>query len=609
MLEDEREAADMNSSGAATNSISSEYSHVQEQAAKYEPHADKINASVLGDNLGTVNNYNYHNSPSLQEMKQFFELFLTILNGDGSPQRSSFMADQTDILMRLGENLQDVASANVDVSDYVPGQTNSTEMPSDIDEWFYKLDDYERYYVVAVALLQGVPATDVSLKARDLYQSCCFMTGSQSAVTLASMNGAIPSHSATRLRKRTYTILSQAGGVARLFWQNTEFGAQVLRFIAEESIEWPGSQPGQSFLDILQKWPEELAGECSRRSARALGGILAYQSTNQLWRVANAWANSESNRNWHLAALLLSGAYEVGCIEADRRVSSSITDSVLRLLKQWTERFVQSSNTRVACAAARTYSLLGRQSPEIALQGIEQLLQLPPRKTENALPDEIISAIVSAYVALTWSGHARLVLDALALHAEHWSHQHYLPVKEYQRYRQQREMVLNVTFDAFFLIAASSLAARGDDLSISYNAAGSLPEHPALPDRSGRDILLAGLLTRDEPCWYLDLSTLLCAAIIEKKNKAAFDLLRQWAETVLGQQGDETKTLYAVFVNFIVNLGRKLHEWCNDLEGRGLTRRSLETYRDRLIKWKNEGPTHQHPVSELAQDVLLLVDR
>jgi hypothetical protein len=72
MLDDEREAADMNSSGTATNSISSEYLHVQEQAAKYEPHADKINASVLGDNLGTVNNYNYHNSPSLQEMEQLF---------------------------------------------------------------------------------------------------------------------------------------------------------------------------------------------------------------------------------------------------------------------------------------------------------------------------------------------------------------------------------------------------------------------------------------------------------------------------------------------------------------------------------------------------------
>jgi hypothetical protein len=602
MLKDEHEAAGVDAPEVTTNSNDTEYSAAQEQAAKYEPHADEINATVLGDNLGTVNNYHYNLNPL--EWVQFLA-GLSIASNDSSSVKPP-AANQSGLWIHLGQELQDVASANEDLSDSIHEPTDSSTMPDDIDEWFYHLDEYERYYVVAVTLLQGAPATDVALKARELYQSC--RPGAQQVDVPSSTDGAIPSRSMTKLRKRTCTIVRQAGGVARLFWQNTEFGAQVLRFIAEESIEWPGSQPGQSFLEMLQKWPEELTGECSRRSARTLGGMLAYQSTNQLWRVANSWANSENGRNRRLAALLLSGAYELGCIEDDKNIGNSITDSVLRLLKQWTERFVQSSNIRLACAAARTYSLLGRQSPEIALQGLEQLLQLPSRTTANTLPDEFISAMVSSYVALVWSGHIRLVLDTLALHVERWSHQHHLPTKEYQQYRQQREMILNITFDAFFLISASSLAARRNDPSIHYDTNAVLPQQPSVPDHNGRDILLLGLLSQAELHWYLDLSMLLCAAIIEKKNKAAFDLLRQWAEIVLYQPGDETATLYAAFVNFMVNLDQRLHEWCRDLADQGMIRKSVETYRDKLTKWLNEEYSSQRSISTLAHDVLLLVN-
>ena len=605
MLEDEYEATSGISLEAMANSTGTKDSTNQDPPAKYTTHANKIDASVLGDNMGTVNNYHYSLNP-LELVPYFKELKTALSSNDGSSASSTFTATQTGMRMHLGEELQGVASANEDVADAIPGQANFSTMPPDIDDWFYQLDDYERYYVVAVTLLQGAPATDVSLKAKELHQTCRPVT--QQPDIQAPMDGSIPSRSATKLRKRSYTTIGQVGGVARIFWQNAEFGAQVLHFIAEESIEWPGSQLGQSFLDMLQKWSEGLTGECSRRSARALGGILAYQSTNQLWRVANAWANNEDDRSRRLAALLLSGAYEVGCIEADRNVGNALMDSVLRLLKQWVERFLQSANVRVACAAVRTYSLLGRQSPEIALQGVEQLLQQPLRKTANALPDEIISAIVSAYVALAWSGNIRLVLDALTLHVEHWSHQHHLPAKEYQQYRQQREMVLNVTFDAFFLIAASSLAAKRDDPSIIYETSASLPAHPIVPDRDGKDILLVGLLSDAELAWHLDLSTLLCAAMIEKKHKAAFDLLRQWAEIVLGQQGDETEALYATFVNFMVSLDQRLHKWCRDLESRGMTRRSVETYRNELIKWKNKEQSNQYPIAVLGQDILRLLD-
>jgi hypothetical protein len=605
MLEDEREMTSINSPESAVDAPDAEHSPHQGQAAKYEIHAEKMDAAVQGDNHGIVNHYS---SSPLEWMRFLKEFGLTIISNNGVPDKPAFPADHADARMRIGEALQDAASANEDV-EYVSSQTAVTELPDEIDEWFYKLDDYERCYIVAVAMLQGAPAADVSLKARELYHTRHAQAGLQPGETQASGDGAIPSRSATRLRKHTYTTVMQAGGVARLLWQNREFGAQVLRFIAEESIEWPGSRPGQSFLDMLQQWPEELTGECSRRSARALGTILAYQSTDQLWRVANAWANGESDRHRRLVALLLSGAYEPGFMASDKKFGGSITDSVVRLLKQWTERFTQTANTRVACAAAQTYRQIGKLSPEIALQGIEQLLQLPSRKIEDARLSELTSAIVSAYVALTWSGHVRLVLEALASHAERWSHQHYLPAKNYQWYRQQREIVLSITFDAFFLIAASSLAARRDDLSISYNVAVQLPERPFMPAHDGRDTLLAGLLSRNELRWSPDLSILLCSAIIEKRNKAAFDLLRQWAEIVTAQSGEEASTLYAAFVNFMVNLDLRLGEWCRDLQGRGMVRRAVEAYREKLIVWRDEGRLRQPPIGALAQDVLLLVAR
>jgi hypothetical protein len=593
MLEEEREMA----ASAATNPTDMEHPITQEDGAKYETHAHRIDASVLGDNVGVVNNYHYNN-PSLQDMAQLLSMLgLTATNRDSS----LYTAAQKDMWERFGEELQDVATANEE-REYVPGQMDAAAMPPEIDEWFYALDEYERYYVVSAALLQGASATDVSLQARELYQTC----RSSHVVTHQSMDGAIPSHSATRLKKRTYTFINQSGGVPRLFWQNAAFGAQVLRFIAEESLAWPGSQPGQSFLDMLQKWPEELAGECARRSARALGGIFVYQSTNQLWRVANAWANADDDHHWHIAALLLSGAYEVGSAETDQKMSHAITDSVLRLLQQWAERFAQTSNTRVACAAARTYSLLGKEAPEIALQGIGQLLQQPIKKMQNIPPTKFISSLASAYVALAWSGHIRLVLDTLATYTEQWSHQHYLPTKEYQRYRQQREIVLNVTFDAFFLIAASSFAPK-NTASSHYSTTEFSPEHPTLLDSSGRDILLAGILMCSEPQWHLSVSMLLCSAILEKRSKSAFDLLHQWAEIISDQSSDTAGTLRAAFVRFMVNLAQKLCEWCHDLETRGLTRRAVETYKEKLALWKNEEVTSQKAIRMLAQEILLLI--
>jgi hypothetical protein len=53
--------------------------------------------------------------------------------------------------------------------------------------------------------------------------------------------------------------------------------------------------------------------------------------------------------------------------------------------------------------------------------------------------------------------------------------------------------------------------------------------------------------------------TLLCTAIVERKSKHAFGLLRYWAEIVLRMRGTQDKDAeekYVTFLQCIVNLGR-----------------------------------------------------
>jgi len=587
--------------------------NTRQQAEEYSVYGRQIAGSVLGTNQGMI-----YNGFSLKELVQLFnDMGITFtLQKENPPAEAmaSFLdARKRQVAEMVRNELWDAALVNESIRDEPADRTDVAAMPATIDEWYYQLDAYERCYVIAATMLQGAPVDVVSQKAKELCQSN--HTSLQELQTAGSslVGDGILGRSASKLKRRTYTTARQIGGTSRLFWQNAEFGRRMLQFIAEESVEWSGYHSEQTFLDILQKWPEELHGEIARRAARMLGGMLAYQSTNQLWRVANAWADSKNSRNWRLAASLLGGAYEIGYCEADRRTGSEIMASVLRLLRQWGERFTLSANTRVACAAAQAYSLLGRWSLEQALQGLNSLLQVPQKKVEKdkeTLPGELASTLVSAYISLTWQGSIRGVLAALAEYAEQWSHQYSPPTKigEYQYYRQRRELILNVTFDTFFLIASSSLSVAQDVMLAEYSATLPLPASPPLPDHEGRDVLLAGLLSAGETVWGNQLTVLLCAAIVEGKNKPAFELLQQWATMVLVWQGGEAQALYINFVRFMATLAKLLEIWCRDLESRGMTRQlPIKMYREMLSRWMKESHSQSIALGRLAQDVLFLI--
>ncbi|GCE25496.1 hypothetical protein KDA_09800 [Dictyobacter alpinus] len=604
MREDETEEQEAFSDDPAQGTQDTEDTNASVQA-------EHIDTSVLGTNYGSVVN---NNGLSLNDTIKVFQMMMLNYHPghpfDPSALSQAFTTNQTYERKKYAaamaeQEFQDGIFENeISIKD-APGAADPNAMPADIDDWYYdSLDEYERYYVITVAMLQGSPASEITKKARELYHSM-------------SNGEVLSARSASRLRKRTYTLV-QEGGDPRIFWQNPELGPRILHFIAEESVEWPGSQPGQSFIDMLQSWPEGLNGENSRRSARALGSILAYQNINQLWRVANTWADRKTARDWRTAASLLAGAYETNVSKTQSKNTDALVDSLLRLLSQWTERWIQSTNPRVGCAAAYTYGLIGRHLPLKALQGLEQLQNIPQRNVTHrainnvdAFPSELASAIVSAYVTISLAGHIRSVLDALATQAEQLTHHHQPSTKisSYLQEKRQREVVLNIIFDAFFLIAASSLSTSNPTINIPYNIHQSLPEQPTLPDRNKQDTLLSGILAINENQWRQNLSILLCAAIIEGKSKPAIDLLHQWASIILSQSNDQSEELYTHFVEFMVNLGKMLQCWQHDQPDKsGHYALALQAYENRLTSWLQEGGGQSKSIGMLARHILQQAD-
>ena len=253
--------------------------------------------------------------------------------------------------------------------------------------------------------------------------------------------------------------------------------------------------------------------------------------------------------------------------------------------------------------------MIGKRSPDIALEGLERLLKLP-LSNSTIDKDDIVDAGVSAYVILTWSGRVREVIEHLAASAEQLSRTRNLPrtLKKRQDYRRKREVYLNVTLDAFFRVAAEALADVQKIQNIHYSLSEPLPSQPAVPDPAGRDVLLAFLLSGSEVKCQEYIIALFCAAIIERNSKHAFDLLRYWAEIVLRMHGTKDKdaeVTYVTFLQFIVYLGRTVDEWCRDLQKQDLLPPpAVEAFKNRLKQWCIEGEFYSHPIGTLAQEVL-----
>jgi len=592
------------------------------QAPKYGIDIDSSRlTSIVGDNPRVTINY-----------------YVEIIQGkrikpsEGDDGTSNKIPDSTDELISKNLNLERQGTTFFTGSESKDETTKLPRTEEEFSQWYYGLGEYEQYYVQTAAILHGAPAHEVSKRADSLYKLIREeLEKRESSIRSGLQQGdqretqqrdasrfvdpllrRVPSR---ELRINTHTITRRVNNVERLYWRDVDqyglstFGLHLLDFLSKEFIS--KGEHGQISLDVLKQWSEESDKEVSWKAAHSYGVVLWCHNADLLSMEAKDWAKVNSFRSRRRTAELLDGAYEIENVKGDGDARGKRTSTVVsQLLDDWIDRVhteFSAANANLGVAVASTYGLIGKRSPEIALAGLERLLQLPQsRSTEETR--SIFAAGVSTYVTLTWSGHVRNVLDHLASNTEQLSHQHSLPQRtnERQRYRRQREVRLNATLETFFLVAASSLTEVQDSHVASYRLTGLLPQHPVIPDPQRRDVLLAGLLLANDV--RENITTLLCAAIVEKKSKPAFELLRHWAEVVLkmrATQDTAAEEIYASFRQFIVNLGKTVDEWCLDLENLGLrSPQAIDTFKNRLKQWCIEGHYRSDPIGSLAQEVL-----
>jgi hypothetical protein len=467
----------------------------------------------------------------------------------------------------------EVVSAAASIDDVI-------ELPKtleDLEEWYDGLSDYEQCFVQAVSVLHGAPLLDVSDAAGKLYQPPHQSSSAPQEETISQAS--TPSSSASRrslrreMFKHTRVTTRRVNYVERTFWRTTDleeqqaFTLRMLRFYADEfAISYGETR----FSDTLRDWAESMRGECSRKAARSLGIVLYHQSADELWRTANAWAESNAG-GWQLAAAALNGAYDIHKLEDEKGADDTRKSPIFRLLNQWVDRAQDARNPRVGCAAANAYGLIGQKAPDPAFNGLESLLCFP--ESAAGTDWESISLgvwveSVSNYVGLAWSGYIREVLSHLASYAEKLIFQRQRPERESEReaYRRRCKLNLEAIFDIFFPIALSSLIGARDDISVSYSLTEPLPEQPEVPDEQGRDTLLAGILTESEPYWYNCIATLLCAAIFAGKVSVVSFFMRQWAEVVLKDCSSDKEQLETAYLNFVKHVGNMIYKWQSDLK-------------------------------------------
>jgi hypothetical protein len=557
--------------------------------------------------------------------------------------------DEDNILLdpnaaNLGKLISNILTLERKGSTYFPEKEatlDTTKLPETEEEfsiWFYELSDYEQSYVQAAAVLHGAPVHEVSNRADMLYKrltehvailESSFSSEPQSSERRETQQRGTPRFSETflhklpgrKLRIDTHTITRRIDGVERLYWQDVDshglskFGLHLLDFLTSEFIS--RGEHGQIFLKVLEEWLKDINVEVSWKAARSFGVILWCHDTDRLGSTAERWAKEDSLRSRRRSAELLDGAFEIECLRTHATENGSSSSIVLSLLNNWIDRVHKEfrettsrpsrATINLGCAVASAYGWIGQRSPVIALDGLECLLKLPQSRATNET-QSIFAAGVSTYVTLIWSGHVRFVLERLAANAEKLSHQRNFPltVIERQQYRRHREVFLNGTFEAFFLIAAVSMTSIGDKRITSYSLTESFPANPAIPDPCGRDVLLTGVLSANDV--RKNVTILLCAAILEQKSGLAFGLMRYWTEVILGiteTQSNESSEIYLSFQQFVVNLGESVNKWCLDLREQGFrSPEAFDGFKNRLQRWRIGSTSQSNPIGAFAQEVL-----
>lgn len=458
----------------------------------------------------------------------------------------------------------------------------------DVADWYTQLFGLERCYVIAACVLQGAPSHEVSRAAHELHQ---LIEQARPVVQRApnderSGHGAMEPDfiSAEDLLVHTHSVAHKIEGAERIMWRDEAFDTLVREFLARQATTVGMRFAEHDLLDILQGWAVSDDEERSFRAARVLADLWWRQHQDKLLDLAETWAASDEPQIWQGGAALLYGAYVAE--RAERPGTKDADSIVLRRLHEWSDW--RDDDAGFALVATYAYGLLGRQWPEVALDGLDYLLCLgaKARKHNTTPPLSILFLAMLSYVEMASAGQIRPLLKRFASHAEYYtldapaqSHSLLEPAQSLGARQRSLEMLF---FHFVFLAALSISGVRsGGNAHVPYLIDVGLPPRPDMPSARGQDVLLAGLLSNQEAEWRASVQTLLCAAISTGRQQLAFDLLASWIHIVTFEpRVAALETLCRV----VCDLHRQLSDWDKRLRKGGL-RAGSGALEQRLHVW------------------------
>ena len=584
-------------------------------SSQYTTNTGTSGKHAIGDHATfneTYNNYYQHVDKS--QIEQCLEELLEKRN-QGMPD--AFNVKGSPIRGQKYQKRRGVAFAS-DEGDHTTTETNPIlDTPEALSDWYYDLNDYDQCFVQVMAVFDGATVGAIGGATKKLFASIQRQRKGVSSMNQQSEDEDIPGKGPRReLLVRTYTKVRRISMRDCYLWQDadssgaSQFKLRVLHFLAEEAPTWFDS----AFLRQLHKWAGHLTDDNEYSALHALG-VIYWHDREDLESMANNWAGDDED--WYRAAYLLEGAYEADRKKYGAGAHNEKKSPVLQIVQPWVKHAHAPAHVNEGCAAALTYALLGNYAPQLALKGLDALLELPrhaPDGKETGIPENLYEAVVLSYLDLAVSGHVREVLQHLAQRMDRLSRHRLqlteMKLDERERHRRQRQLNLIVAFDTFFRMAALSLTNANAKNAhwVTYNLTQTLPSPPSFANKDGREMLLAGILIQDKSTWRADISTLLCAAIIEQWGDFAFFLLRQWADIVLKDQSAYPNQVRKSYVQFMAEVGTMVNTWCHHLQALGFRPPPVtKTFQRKLGQWLAEGQRRNLPIGALAQEVIDLL--
>jgi hypothetical protein len=484
---------------------------------------------------------------------------------------------------------------------------SSSDLPqtqSKVAEWYTKLNWFKRCYVIAACVLQGAPSHEVSRAANELHELIeQAYSPRQSAATdeqhpISQTSDGPMFVSAEDLLAHTYTVTEKYYGAERITWRDDAFDPVVREFLARQATTVGMRFGGHNLLDILEVWVVSGNEERAMRAGRMLADLWWRQHEDKVLELADAWARSADDNIWQGGAALLYGAYAA---ERSERPEMKAADSeVLRRLRAWAD---WRDDAELAQVAAYTYGLIGRQWPEVALDGLDDLLCLgASARTNNAIPPlPVVFLAMLSYMELATSGQVRPLLKRFARHATSYgqrSLKNQAVFEDVQSYRARERRLGMLFFHVVFLVALSLDGVRPGRTHASYLTNAGLLPRPDMPSSRGQDVLLAGVLAEPEREWRVNVQTLFCASIFSRREQFVFEVLATWIRIVTYEPHDDAT---AALVHFVVDLYRQLEDWDRKEQRSGLGS-GHGVLEQRLLFWTKA--TQEYILRPFAQRVL-----